>query len=208
MRIAYLLSFVLASLGCASTGTGERSIDRTGFDLAACAPASARLFEALTPATPVDYLEWRSHVGGEAARGTRCAGASDATACEDAVASLTAPVDAWAAMTSGGAPAPLTYLVFTRGDEVGAVGRDGLGALLAPLDAADAAFVAQAATQGTVPCCESRVRAVPGGHEVIVSRTHTCGCQRDELLVMVGADGAAEILELVVVAEGEAMICP
>ncbi len=204
MRTAVLL-LALAVLGCSSIG-GARSIDRTGFDLAACDDGS--LLDAVTAGVPVDYLEWRSSSGGLAATGLRCEGASDRPACEMALANLAEPSDAWPATTPGGIPAPPTHLVYTRGDEVGAVGRGGLPALFAPLGAADAAFIAQAATTAGVPCGEPRVREVPGGHEVILTRNYTCGGGEDEVLAMVGEDGAVEVLETVAVSEGEDIVCP
>lgn len=206
MRAA-ALGLAVALAGCSSAG-GANAIDRTSFDRSACEPAGGPLLDALTPASPVDYLEWRSAWGGGAARGTRCAGATDASACEMALANVPAPSDAWAATPSGGIPAPLTYLVYTRGDQVDAVGRAGLPAFLGPLDPADAAFLAQAATEGTVACGETRLRAVTGGWEVIVTRNYTCGGGQDELLVMVGDDGTTTVLDTVTVSEGEDIICP
>ncbi len=201
--------FALALVGCSSAAGGGGSIDRTGFDVAACGPEDGSLLEALTLGSPVDYLEWRSEWGGIAARGARCDGATDRAACEMAVANQPAPPDAWPATTSGGMPAGPTWLVYTRGDEVGAVGRGGLPALLAPLGPADAAFIAQAATEAGVPCGEDRLREVAGGgYEVILTRDYTCGGGRDELLLAVGADGSITVVDTVTVSEGEDIICP
>jgi hypothetical protein len=206
MRIVLITGIALALLGCASEEA--RSIDRTDFDIPACEPGDPQLLDSLTLAEPVDYLEMRSDWGAEAVRGTRCSGATDPTACEQAFAELDAPPDAWPARTGGGAPAPLSDLAFTRGDEVGAVGRSGLPALLAPIGVADAAFLAQAATQGNVACAEPLVRDVPGGYEVIVRKTFTCGGGVQELLVFVDADGATTLVETVTVSEGSEEICP
>lgn len=156
----------------------------------------------------MDYFELRHDWGSESV-GERCGGAADAAACEAAFAALTAPPDAWAMGTGGGIPAPLFYILYTRGDEVGVVGRSDLEAFLLPTDDVyDAAFLAQVATLGSVDCSAASARAVPGGHEVVTRRSETCGGGVIDFRVFVGEDGVTTIVEQVQVTPAEDVICP
>jgi hypothetical protein len=201
---------LLALLGCGCTDVSEMMmLDRSDLDLLACTGTLMSPLAGITPADAVDYLEQRSDWGSEGAVGERCAGASERPACEAAFGALTAPTDGWQTRTGGGAPAPLTYFAYTRGDEVGVVGRADLVSFLAPTDDVfDAAFLAQIETLGVVDCTAPAARAVPGGHEVVTRRTATCGGAVDDFRVFVGTDGTAMILESVNASPGEEMICP
>ncbi|MCZ7686990.1 MAG: hypothetical protein M5U28_52910 [Sandaracinaceae bacterium] len=109
----------------------------------------------------------------------------------------------------GGAPPPGEYLVFTRGDEVSAVGASGLAAFLAPVDTpAEAAFLAQVATQGSVDCTIPSAVEVEGGYEIYLVRTQPCGGQVVELRVFVSETAETSVVEQVTVNEGEDILCP
>jgi hypothetical protein len=205
MRVLFIPT-ILVAIAC--SGGTRATLDRSDLDLNVCEMGASPFF-GLTPADPVDYLEQRSDWGSEGAFGVRCGGATDMAACEAAFGALAAPSDGWATRTGGGAPAPLSYFAYTRGDETGVVGRSGLVAFLAPIDeVSDAAYLAQIATLGGVDCTVPAARAVPGGHEVVTRRTQTCGGAVDDFRVFVGEDGATMILEQVSVSRGEEIVCP
>ena len=163
---------------------------------------------ALSPGDPVDFLELHGAFGATERVGERCSGASDRAACEDALANLLTP-PTWTTRTGGGAPAPGEYLVYTRGDEVGAVGADSIASFLAPVDdVAEAAFLGAIETKGQVDCDAPSAVQVEGGFELLMIRTETCGGAVTENRVFVGQDGSTEILERALVREGEEIICP
>ncbi len=204
MRLrAFLLALLLS--GCADPEPAR--IDRSDLDLDACVDGLAGV-RSLSPAVPVDYLELRSEGGWMSSVGERCGGASDAAGCEEAYADLLPP-DPWYPTPGGGAPPPGEYLVFTRGDEVSAVGASGLAAFLAPVDTpAEAAFLAQVATQGSVDCTIPSAAEVDGGYEIYLVRTQPCGGQVVELRVFVSETAETSVVEQVTVNEGEDIICP
>lgn len=203
-----VLAFVCAvsALGCSAQVGEEPPLDRTGYDLDVCAGAPS-LFDAISPTPEVDYLElsggWSTQ-----RRGTRCAGASDMPACETALERLFPPVG-WAVGPGGGAPAPTEYLIYTRGDEVGTIGRGELGPFLAPADSVhDAAFLAQVASAGSVDCSAAAGRAVEGGIEIITTTQYPCGGAIEENRVLIAEDGSATVLETALIQRGVETICP
>lgn len=200
------LLLALLLCGCASDPEPAR-IDRSDLDLDACVDGLTGV-RSLSPAVPVDYLELRSEGGWMSSVGERCSGAGDAAGCEEAYADLLPP-DPWYPTPGGGAPPPGEYLVFTRGDEVSAVGASGLAAFLAPVDTpAEAAFLAQVATQGSVDCTIPSAVEVEGGYEIYLVRTQPCGGQVVELRVFVSETAETSVVEQVTVNEGEDILCP
>ena len=207
-RATWGLACLALGMGGCTSETMTQTIDRTGFDLDPCAEGIDP-FDRLTPGVAVDYFALRHPWGSERGRGERCGGATDVTACEAALDDLPAPGDPWATGPGGGAPAPTTYFLYTRGDEVGAVGTSALGAFLAPIEnAADAAYLAQVATLGAADCSAPSVRAVAGGFEVVTRTVYPCGGAVHESLVHVDESGAVTVLEQVVVEEGRDELCP
>ncbi len=194
MKAFFRFSAVLGAtlLSACATSVGA-PIDRTGFSVLACPSGDPTPFAGLTPSAPVDYLELRGGAGPLASRGVLCATANDQTSCRARADSLTAE-DAWATGPDGGAPAPRAFFVYTRADEVGAIGTKELAAFLAPIEnASDAVFIAEVTTLGAVDCVKPSVRAVTGGFEVITTTTSPCGGGVTESLTFVGADGSAMI---------------
>jgi hypothetical protein len=203
-RVFAFFGATLAS-GCA-TSVGD-SIDRTGFALQACPSGAQAPFAGLTPSTPVDYLELRRGADRLAARGVVCGAAVDPVSCRARAASATVE-DAWAVGPDGAIPAQRVFLVFTRGDEVGAVGVRELASFLAPVEnPSDAAFLAEVATLGTVDCTKPSVREVTGGFEVITTTTDPCGGQVTESLTFVASDGTATVRQQVETVAGSGGEC-
>jgi len=201
------LFFVLALAGCASETATVAPLDRSDLDLDACTAGPSRV-EALSPSEPVDYLELRGGFGSIERAGALCSGATDRAACEDAFANLLPP-GPWTTGTDGGAPAPGEYIVYTRGDEVGAVGESAIASFLAPVDdPAEAAFLGAIATKGRVDCEGPSAVQVEGGFELLMIRTETCGGAVSEHRVFVGADGSTEIVERALIREGDDIVCP
>lgn len=156
------------------------------------------LVAALTPATPVDYLELRLdyypprsntrevvHAG---TVGTPCATAKDRSKCASALAAAIPP-------KSGVGE----YLVYTRGDEVKTVsGREAVP-FLAPIDGPEEAAIALVLSMAEgssaaidLPTCDpAKYRRTPDGfatdHLVVLQ----CD-ERHERTYVVGRDGAAK----------------
>ncbi|MBX3229661.1 MAG: ferritin-like domain-containing protein [Labilithrix sp.] len=145
-----------SSSGSSTSGSGGSGVFAA--DDYQCSPPLAGIAPALTPATPVDYLELRRQVldadgGLGAARaaakvGTACATATDKGACTASLETLglSSPMDGWS--TNGdpiGALVPdgeveKELLVYTRGDEVGAVRTEAeLRAFLGTIDSLEEA---------------------------------------------------------------------
>jgi hypothetical protein len=118
----------------------------------ACEQPLPSVLEQLTPVAPVDYLELRSQgwalgpprpqgaATPSVVSGTPCATASNQDACLTALAALapTSEADGWLAADPGGPRATtevLQILVYSRGDEVGALRKAGeVAAFLGTVD--------------------------------------------------------------------------
>ncbi len=144
----------------------------------------------LTPAKPVNYIEYRAigGTGGTGATfktlsqsGTVCATATSPATCLselDNQANRSASSFRWPCVSSG-LTCSRNVLATTRADEV-AVAADAttVTAMLAPIDSEqDAVFVAMAS--GKESSCQDKnlgaVRSVAGGYEVVASTDHVCG---------------------------------
>lgn len=206
MRTSFFV-FVAACLSCTAAVDSEPPIDRAGFENGPCTSLNGAMLTNLTPGSDVDFMEIRQQGISTQRIGERCAGAADLTACEDAFALLLSP-DGWATRPDGGAPAPRAWIAYTRGDEVGAVGRSEIAGFLVPVDSvADAVFLAQIESLGTSEC-EQSVRETLLGYEVITQTSYSCGGGRDESLVEVLRDGSTRIVERAVLDAGREEICP
>ncbi|HNN96393.1 MAG TPA: ferritin-like domain-containing protein, partial [Pseudomonadota bacterium] len=141
----------------------------------------------LTPAKPVNYIEYRA-IGGTGAAfktlsqsGTVCATATSPATCLSELefqVSRAATSFRWPCVSSG-LTCSRNVLATTRADEV-AVAADAttVTAMLAPIDSEqDAVFVAMAS--GKESSCQDKnlgaVRSVAGGFEVVASTDHVCG---------------------------------
>lgn len=195
-------------IGCTASQGFEPPLDRQNFDVDACTSTNAATLANLTPDEAVDFMEIREQGSSTQRVGEVCGGAADFAACEDAFASLRNP-SGWELRPSGGAPSPQAWIVYTRGDEVGVVGRAEIAGFLAPVDTvADALFLAQIATLGTAQCGEDSVRRTPLGYEVITQTSYSCGGGREESRVEVLTDGSTRVVERAVLDPGRDEICP
>lgn len=199
---------IAVSLGACAVSLAEPPLDRENFDVDACESTHIGSLANITPGETVDFMEIRQQGLSTGRIGERCAGATEPEACEAAFAALGAP-SGWDIRPSGGAPSPQAWIAYTRGDEVGVVGRLEIAEFLAPVDSvADAVFLAQIASLGTVQCGEDAVRALDDGYEVITQTSYVCGGGRDESRVEVLRDGATQIVERSVLDPGREEICP
>lgn len=201
----------------ASTGGG---VDRSTFDRSICEGSIYAPLTGVTPARPVDYMEMREEYdvrtaqpadGGlaslyvQAKEGTPCATATNKPRCEADLQSYRVQ-DANGQLKPLGARMPgYTYLIYTRGDEVGVVrNAQQLGAFLDPVDTVkDAALVATWNGHG-VRCGGKDARAVPGGFQLVTTTGSACGegTHRDENVVTVTSNGTFSVNETVVVERG------
>lgn len=209
MRTSTLLFFAgwTCLAGCTAAQAAEPPLDRQGFDIGACTSLNGATLVNLSPGTNVDFMEIVEQGSSTQRVGERCVGAADLEACENAFSLLRSPTG-WSLRPGGGAPSPQVWIAYTRGDEVGVVGRFEIAEFLAPVDSvADAVFLAQIETLGFAECDES-VRRTSLGFEVITQTSYTCGGGRDESRVEVLTDGGTRIVERAVLDAGREEICP
>lgn len=180
--------------GAGPPGANACPTDQTYYSL------SSQL-DPLRSSAPFDYLELKTNAerhwdGGinpngtwmtVGTSGTRCANTTSAATCESAFAALASDP---ASGTREG-----WILLYTRGDEVGAIRSvDDFVRLYAPIDTiAEAAFVATRRYNVAVPCLGSVRQLASGGWDV--SATSTL-CLRSEyavrsLVIRVASDGSA-----------------
>ncbi|MEO5725771.1 MAG: hypothetical protein ABI134_32925, partial [Byssovorax sp.] len=142
IRLRALFSALAGTLGATTSASllpacSGTVIDASAFETNVCGDE----LEGVTPSSPVDYLEVRSENSASgmetpeslsvvAKRGTPCATAQDKSVCENKLAALRP-----AKLQSPKGFFDDRYVVFTRGDEVGAVTTgDELQAFLAPFE--------------------------------------------------------------------------
>jgi hypothetical protein len=208
IRLRALFSALAGTLGAttsaallpACTGT---VIDPSAFETNVCGDE----LEGVTPSSPVDYLEVRSEndlsgmpptgpVSVIAKRGTPCATAHDKAACENTLAALRP--------TNLQSPKAFDhfdgrYLVFTRGDEVGAITtREDLQTFLAPFEnPKDGALLLLEFTEHRISCDGANVRPVGSGFEFRTETGFACGegTHRDAHVVSISSTGDLAVIE-------------
>lgn len=195
---------LLATLAAAPAGCG---IDTDGFEAVACGEGfMPSAVQDLSPAAPFDYIELRTVFDdvddGEPnviqSAGTPCASATDAAACEAAIAAATSSEGFELGQCVLGCNR-YQYLV-NRGDEVEVVGTlDGVLALLGAIDTPNEAVLRAGMAGYHVPCEDvdkGGVKAVGDGFEVLATRI-TSGCDPVEItLYRVGVTADATVSEL------------
>jgi hypothetical protein len=196
----------------ASFVPGCGGIDREQFTANAC--AGTTVLDGVTPASPVDFMEYRQTFSFTdppmfdvlASQGVACSKASG-SACSDALAAL--PVSAGWKMGSNGFSEPATRsLVFTRGDDVGHLTTvAALKTFLAPVEnARDAMFlINNELADHNVICDELNVVEVSDGFDVLTTSGSACGegSHRDENIVHVSSTGEVTVTESVIVENGD-----
>lgn len=200
-----LRSLFQAVLGATSgvtllAGCGP-SFDADDFDTNECRTDP---LEGVTPTTAVDYLELRQVSAftstddpptAIAARGTACANATAPEICKSRLADLH-PKDV---RMSGYDFQTGRFLVFTRGDEVGAISTvDALGPFLAPFENPhDGFLLISQFTDHYIPCDGSNVRAAGDAFEFRTQTGGTCGenTHLDAHIVRVSREGEMSIIE-------------
>lgn len=160
--------------------------------------------EGVTPTTPVDFLELREvsqFTSAEgpptaiATRGTACANATAPEICKRRLDELH-PKDV---RMTGYDFLTGRYLVFSRGDEVGAIATvDALGPFLAPFENPhDGFLLVSQFTDHYIPCDGSNVRVAGDAFEFRTQTGGTCGKNNhlDAHIVRVSREGEMSIVE-------------
>ncbi len=207
-RLQRIFETILAS---ALVSTGCTRLQSSDFSTDVCPAGDREPIAAATPGIGVDYLELRevstSAMGSAprvvSMRGTPCATATSAAACATALAAPR-PTTGWP-QTAGDREPTVRYLVFTRGDEVGAVtSLDALGSFLAPIETgAEAAFLVTQ-TNLNLECGSNNLRAAGTGFELLANTGFACGAgtHRDANLVSVSREGVLRLLDTEVIERG------
>ncbi|AKU99143.1 putative lipoprotein [Labilithrix luteola] len=210
MRAGHLRTLffgLVATVGACGGGVEEDSIRASDFTTDVC---KTDLLEGVTPSAPVDYLELSSVVlGGHpqdppkrlARRGTKCLTATDKARCETAMASLDLPKSERADIVSF----VKHYLVYTRGDEVGAIQTsDELRGFLAPFEnVKDAALLLRAFSAQSLHCYVPNTRSRGDSFEFYTSTGDTCGGDVLDNVVRVRPDGVMEVVASEIAEKGD-----
>lgn len=207
-----LWAFCLGSIALLLTGCGSNSlspssfeeIDLAPFEQAICTPKGPSII-GLTPANPVDYLEFRHWYRVYApgtnpqtsttvveASGTSCATASDQAKCQSDLAKLTVSEG----LHTGGRNGlwiEYSYLVTTQGDEVKSVSTlPAVKQFLMPIDAPQEALFTAWANGYQIGCTDKKhgaVRSVPDGYQVLAVRNPYPWSDFYEVLLHVSSSG-------------------
>ncbi len=196
----------------ASFVPGCGGIDRDQFTSSACAGTTE--LDGVTPATPVDFLEYRNveafieppAFNVIATQGVACSKATG-SACADALAAL--PISAGWTVNRGQIGPETRSVVFTRGDEVRQIATlADLKTFLAPIEnPRDAIFLlSNEMPDHSVICDENNVAKVSDGFNVLTSSGFACGAgsHRDENIVHVSSTGEVTVTESTIIEYGSA----
>lgn len=235
VAVALALAFVSAACGGKSEGTDGPSGGGSASDSASpgskaqapepptmlspsfCANGATaddvdtRIFDALTPVTPSDYLALRRlevslptpreqdpGLVTMKERGTKCASASDPAACTKAYGRLETD-DVWS-----------PYVFFTRGDSVGIVTTRAAGmALIGTVDSPEEAYFVARLGGARFECGgadPTGYRVVDGAYDLL-TRTGGCGKPVEHVVVRVYTNGTTEEISRVTT-EPETQPCP
>ncbi len=140
------------------TATAKKPISTRDLGATMGVKCNSDVLAGLKPAKPVDYLELRVELENEVVRegsvGKQCAHATDARRCEEAIENAKPPVPLGQNAGCAAANCPSNeYIVWQRGDDVGAVTGKDVAAFLAPIDTASdaAATLAYSLAASTMP---------------------------------------------------------
>ena len=198
-RLTTLFS-AIAVAGCGATD--PPSISRDSLTTNVCVNQQYTPLTGLTPKVAVDYLELRGNGGGgisSTSTGTACATATDAAKCKTALAGIMST----SALRSGQAGG--VFIVYTRGDEVGAVSDAGqLQAFLSFSSVNDAAAIAWAKGHNVL-CMENNAGTTSSGFVLLTRTGSGCGGgdNVDEHRVSVTKTGDFSILDTVRIKDGD-----
>ncbi|WP_394849133.1 ferritin-like domain-containing protein [Pendulispora brunnea] len=205
---------LLALAACSSDNDESVGIDRSGLTETACISREHPLAN-VKAGRPVDYLALRSQryrwaPGGSVPEGDPRTDASEGTACSSAVnqAKCLKDLEDLRPNVSGapnfpGSPgSAVSYLVYTRGDEVGMVESSGeLAAFLRPVaDLQTAAFLVDRSGY-SLGCEEAQrnARVSGDGFDLLARQGDGCGQNMTENLLHVSKDGKITVLASVIV---------
>ncbi len=201
LRLRALFSALVGTLGAAALPACSGStIVATDFDSNVCDDELA----GVTPSEPVDYLAVRSDQDPQGTgaqppetvveRGTPCATAQDKAACKSKLDALR-PTDLQSPKAVDFFDG--RYVVFTRGDEVGAVTtRADLQTFLAPFEnPKDGALLLAEFTEHRISCDDSNARAAGKGFEFRTESGIACGSgtHLDANIVAVSSTGEISV---------------
>jgi len=200
-----LFAALTPTIGVACTAEG---IDTSQFSEDYCNADGLQLLQAITPNTPLDYLElrseWESYYGYndgyvtiEDAVGTRCGGSKVPEDCEAA----------WSELPTESEFGLRRSLAYTRGDRAGAIlAYAELSELIDPIDSAAEATL-MVLLDGRQMVCDSDNDAGRDGEDFIIHTRsgHGCGENEDieEHTVAVSPLGSIEVVETVLIERGD-----
>lgn len=187
--------FSAATAACAAT-----EVDIPSDFVENLCPAGKDVVDDLAPEPALDYV---ALIGTSAENGVACSGATQQTACMEALAAARSTTGAWGRGFDGTGES----LVGTRGDTVVAAGdTKALVGILGKINTlAEAMLVARSADYYSTCDGRARGRATASGYDMVLRRGSSCGSGNElvEAIVHVGPDGALSETESVVVEKGD-----
>lgn len=188
--------FSAATAACAAT-----EIDIPSDFVENLCPAGKDVVDDLAPEPALDYV---ALLGTSAEHGVACSGATQQTACLEALSAAKAsPPASWGRGFDGIGES----LVGTRGDTVVTAGttKDLVGILGKINTLGEAMLVARTADYRSDCDARARGRATASGYDMVLRRGSSCGSGNElvEAIVHVGPDGALSETESVVVEKGD-----
>jgi hypothetical protein len=196
----------------------DTGVDASGFDLDVCEGGSYLPLAKVTPAVAAGYVELRTELDASfgtdgapatiqvvAQNGAACAGATDAAACNKKLADLRSSTG-WVIPGIGRQVPTHRYLVFTRGDAVGAVtSLDDLKTFLLDIENVKDAALLLSERGHSFVCGTKNARKTAAGFELITKTGDTCGPGTgiDQHVVSVTAQGEITITRTVRIEDGD-----
>jgi len=188
--VTFVGALGLATLSC---GGGFEPLTTQGFEPRSCTPkGNWDAFSGVTFAAPQpDYAALQMNVGASgpltATMGKKCATAKNLTACE-------AAVEAAITDNSGCNPGGCDpKIVTTLGDQVVALSRSNVAAVLAPIDSPNEAALIAALSRLSIQCGTAEkggVRTVDGGAFEVRATSSRSDCETDDVIIRVEPTGS------------------
>jgi hypothetical protein len=207
VQLRTLFLGIAATVAACGGSREEDSIRASDFATNVC---EGGWLDGVTPSAPVDYLELASvTLGGNPEdapkiieqTGSRCGTATDKARCEAAIAALDLPKSQRFSLQYF----ETRYLIYTRGDEVGAITTsDDARRFLSPFEnAKDAALLVRAFTGPSLHCEVTNTRRSGDGFEFYATSGSTCGGDVHDDVVRVSRDGAVEVVATEIAQTGD-----
>lgn len=199
MLFRAISSVAAASGAVVACSSADAGVSRDNLTTNVCQNGAYDPIAGLTPKVAVDYIALTGAGSGGSAVGTPCATATDKKKCQDVLTAQRSDVGL------RGGQSGINFIVYTRGDEVGAItDRAQLAAFLSLSSVQDAAVLAWAGGHNPV-CTESNSGVNAQGYELLTRTGSGCGAKDniDEHRLTVSKTGEIVVVETTRIKDGD-----